>query len=228
MDKKPFFVFDLHNYDEHQVSELSRFQKSDFDIEKILDAASNLKYVKATAAVLAKQLTDPDDEFVRFIARSVYDGTVTKSVVEQLRPNVRAALDEVVRNRIQERLNVTFGKDQVPLEPSSPKPDNLELGATSDIETTDEERMSLLIVRAIAAKDVDPNRVVLRDAKSYCAILLDDNNRKPLCRLYFNSKTTRYVGLFDSDKNETKFAVDGPVDLYKFAGAICESVKNYT
>ena len=26
----------------------------------------------------------------------------------------------------------------------------------------------------------------MRDAQSYCAVLLDDNNRKPLCRLMFN------------------------------------------
>ncbi len=31
------------------------------------------------------------------------------------------------------------------------------------------------IVRAICSKFVAPERVVMRDAKSYCAILLDDN-----------------------------------------------------
>jgi hypothetical protein len=43
MDKRPFFVFDLQNYDEKQVAELARFQKSQFQIEAILEAASNLK-----------------------------------------------------------------------------------------------------------------------------------------------------------------------------------------
>ena len=33
MDKKPFFVFDLQNYDERQVADLARFQKSNFDMD---------------------------------------------------------------------------------------------------------------------------------------------------------------------------------------------------
>lgn len=111
MDKKPFFIFDLQNFDDRQVAELARFQKSNFDIDSILEAASNLKYVKAAAAEFSKQLASPDDEFVRFIGRQIYDGTMTKAAVEMLRPAIQSALDEVIRNRIQERLNVTFGKE---------------------------------------------------------------------------------------------------------------------
>jgi ATP diphosphatase len=38
MDKKPFFVFDLQNYDERQVSDLARFHK--VDAEHALKQAS--------------------------------------------------------------------------------------------------------------------------------------------------------------------------------------------
>lgn len=41
----------------------------------------------------------------------------------------------------------------------------------------------------------------MRDSKSYCAILLDNNNRKPVCRLWFN-RSQYYLGLFDEQKNE--------------------------
>jgi hypothetical protein len=43
------------------------------------------------------------------------------------------------------------------------------------------------------------SQVVQRDAKSYMAVLLDDNNRKPIARLYFNRKQ-KYIGIFDVDK----------------------------
>ena len=59
----------------------------------------------------------------------------------------------------------------------------------------------------------------MRDAKSYCAVLLDDNNRKTIARLHFNSPTARYLGTF-SGKDETRHCVEGPVDLYKFESAI--------
>ena len=32
-----------------------------------------------------------------------------------------------------------------------------------------------------------PERVAIRDQVTYCGILLDDNNRKPLVRLWFNN-----------------------------------------
>lgn len=66
---------------------------------------------------------------------------------------------------------------------------------------------------------MDPNRIIMRDAKSYCAVLLDDNNRKTIARLHFNSPTARYVGTF-AGKDETRHSVAGPVDLYKFEKAI--------
>jgi predicted type IV restriction endonuclease len=75
MDKKPFFVFDLQNYDERQVADLARFQKSIFNIEDILEAASKLKYVKAASATISRQLSEPDDDFVRFFGKQIYDSS---------------------------------------------------------------------------------------------------------------------------------------------------------
>ena len=59
----------------------------------------------------------------------------------------------------------------------------------------------------------------MRDAKSYCAVLLDDNNRRTIVRLHFNSPTARHLGLF-SGKDENRVSVDGPVDIYQHSEAI--------
>ena len=69
--------------------------------------------------------------------------------------------------------------------------------------TTPEELSGYHIVQAIASRLVDPKRIVIRDSKSYCAILLDDNNRKTFARMWFNSPTTRYFGTFKG-RDETK------------------------
>ena len=69
----------------------------------------------------------------------------------------------------------------------------------SDIETTLEELEAYQIVKAIAVAEAKPQRIVHRDAKSYFAVLLDDNNRKSIARLHFNTKQ-KYVGIFDEDK----------------------------
>ena len=224
MDKKPFFVFDFQNFDDRQVAELSRFQKDGFDIDRILEAASNLKYVKAAASLIAKQLAEPDDDFVKFFGRQMYEGSLTKAAIELLRPSIQAALDEVVRNRIQERLNVTFGKEssgETSEKRSSEEPQG------SEIVTTEEEIQAFYIIRAIGSKVGPIARVTMRDAKSYCSIFVDDNNRKPVCRLYFNGKNTKAIGVFDADKNEVRHSIEDPSDIYNFAAQIETTIKSY-
>jgi predicted type IV restriction endonuclease len=66
---------------------------------------------------------------------------------------------------------------------------------------------------------VKPNRIIMRDAKSYCAILLDDNNRRSLARLHFNGLTTKYVGTFEG-KTETRHLIGELTDIYQLAPQI--------
>jgi len=227
MDKKPFFVFDLQNFDDRQVAELARFQKEGFDIEAILEAASNLKYVKAASAEISRQLANPDDDFVRFFGKHIYEGSLTKGAIELLRPAIQAALDDIVRNRIQERLNITFGKDAPQIDGADKKPADTPTG--SEVVTTDDEMQAFMIVRAIASRVANVNRITMRDALSYCSIFVDDNNRKPICRLYFNAKSSKSVGIFapQPDKSETKVQIEDLSDIYKFAEQIEATVNSY-
>ena len=55
---------------------------------------------------------------------------------------------------------------------------------------------------------------------------LDDNNRRPLVRLHFNT-SQKYVGLFDEDKNETRHPIDTLDEIYKFADHIRSTVHYY-
>ena len=96
-----------------------------------------------------------------------------------------------------------------------------------EIETTEDEVQGFMIVRAISCALVNPERVAIRDAKSYCAILFDDNNRKPIVRLYFNSSKYR-VGLFGADKSETIKEIENVTDIYRFQDLIKERVKALT
>ena len=65
----------------------------------------------------------------------------------------------------------------------------------------------------------------MRDAKSYCAILLDDNNRKPIARLHFN-RAKKYIGLF-SGKQEERVAIGSLEDIYEHADRLHETVRAY-
>ena len=122
MDKKPFFKFDLQSFEDAEVADLSRFQKDEFSMETILEAACNLKYASAAASYIRKQLAGPDDEFVKLVGRQIHEGMLTKNVVEQLKPAIQAALDLVIRDRIQDKLNVAFRPKPGLSKPLPPKP----------------------------------------------------------------------------------------------------------
>lgn len=95
------------------------------------------------------------------------------------------------------------------------------------IETTEDELTGYNIIRTIAAQKVDIERIAIRDSKSYCAILLDDNNRKTIARLWFNSPKTRHLGTFKG-KEEIRVSVDGPTDIYKHSDAILARLAELT
>lgn len=223
MDKKPFFTFDLQAHDEAQVLELSRFQKTSFSMEVILEAASNMKYVTAASGYLKKQLTNPDDEFVKLIGRQIYDGMLTKSVVESLRPAIQASLDDVIRDRIRDKLNVAFRPEAEAPE----RPVAVEVVPASDVVTTEDELQAFMIVRAMAARLINVERITMRDAKSYCSVFVDDNNRKPVCRFHFNAKSVRYIGFFDTEKAEERLPIEKLSDIFLFNDRVEAAVKQY-
>jgi hypothetical protein len=67
---------------------------------------------------------------------------------------------------------------------------------------------------------------VYRDTQSYFGILLDDNNRKPLCRLHLNGGK-KYIGLFNDNKAETRQTIETIDDIYQFEKELLETVGLY-
>jgi predicted type IV restriction endonuclease len=226
MDKKPFFTFDLQSHDDGQVQKLFAFHKSNFSIEAILEAASSLKYTTKAATYIKKQLSHPDDEFVKLVGRQIYDGMMTKTAIEQLRPAIQASLDEVIRDRIQDKLNVAFRPDAPVVEVVSGKPPE-EPTTKSDVTTTDEEVQAFMIVRAISARLIKVDRITMRDSKSYCSVFVDDNNRKPVCRFYFNTKSAKSIGIFDAHKAEDKVVIESLSDIYGLAKKLEAAISTY-
>ena len=59
---------------------------------------------------------------------------------------------------------------------------------TNGINTIPEEWQALGFIQGLLCRAISPERVTMRDARSYCAILVDDNNRKTLARLYLEGQ----------------------------------------
>lgn len=224
MDDKPFFTFSLDAVRKGDIRTLAAFTRQTFDIEKIVEEAGNLKTQSLVYKELLKEFEEPSEEFVRLIAGRVHSGRLSTQVRDMFKALIVNSIGSLIRDRVNERLTSALSASN-PGDESDAETGGS--GAGETVITSDEEIAGFNIVRAIAARVVDPKRIVMRDAHSYCAILLDDNNRKTLARLHFNSPTTRYLGTFRG-KDEKRERVSEPVDIYKHEDAILSRLKELT
>ena len=218
MDHKPFFTFDVTDHSASSVSELQKFEKASFDVDNILAQAERLKYVRAIRTWLKNEMEAPSEAFARLVASGVYEGRISSEVRGMIAKGIPAAFREIVRDRLRDRLSSALNDTTV-----ADADDNV--APPSEIVTTEEEIEGYLTVKAILRGAVDSNRVVIRDAKSYCAVLLDDNNRKPIARLHFNRRQ-KYLGIFDNDAEE-RVAIDSLDQILDFADRIRATVTKY-
>lgn len=224
MDEQPFFEVNFQDLRDSHIDKLKEFHQSYFNLESILTTANELKYTTAIKNYILLESQNPSEVFVKFITKQVYDGTATKNIVDSFTPMVKRAFMQYTNDYVNERLKQAISPEIPTVDGSQDiKPKKEEC----KIITTEEELQAFYIVRAILCHSVDIKRIVYRDAQSYCAILLDDNNRKPICRLHFNG-TKKYVETFDYDKNGTKNLINSLEDIYGLSELLINTVGYYT
>ncbi|QXW17882.1 type I restriction enzyme HsdR N-terminal domain-containing protein [Comamonas aquatica] len=239
MDEKPFLELDLLDLDEHVIPELAKLTKTAFDLESIINSAEELKYISQIKKQLANEFTLPSEALVKLICARVYDGIVTQKVREQFTALTRKAMVQFLNDQINDRLkNALHGTSPALLAPAAAHmpaqaptlaPSEASGDADGDhaVETTVEELEGFHIVRAIVRKVIDVKRVHYRDTQSYFGILVDDNNRRPICRLHFN-RSQKYIGLMDEHRVEKRHPINGLDDIYAFTTALRNAAKQYT
>ena len=197
MDPKPFFGFNMVNFSDKAVEELKRFTKEEFNVDETLEAAAVLKYTEGMKQALARQLSAPDEEFTRWLTKQVYSKLLTQAARERFSHLVRQAFREFIDDRINATLKSALARDTAVDDPNSEvaSQEDSAQSALPQVVTTEEESQGYELVKAIVSDVVELDRVFFRDTKSYSMILLDDNNRKPIVRLYFNSLSKKKIGL---------------------------------
>ncbi len=230
MDETPFLTLDLHALDERMVRELERITRDSFDIEGMLSTALELAYLSGMRAALERQLTEPDEEVVRWLTQQVYDGRLVASVRQQFEERTRRAFRSLINDKVNEVLRRAVDiQDEPPLETSEEEEllsDESPTEHEPGIVTTAEEIEGYEIVKAVLETTVTPERVGMRDGQQYCAILLDNNNRRTICRFYFGPRR-KSIALFDADKRQTKHALGSLDDIYHYADELRETVRRF-
>lgn len=228
MDVKPFLEIDLENIKDYQIEEVKKFHKSYFDTDNILSTASELKYMAGLKAVIRSEFAAPTAEMVKLLSKRVYNGVITPKLLDQFTELVKRSLSSYVNEVISERLNVAINTtDNADTSDKQTKEIQDEPKAEPKIITTEEELEGFYIVKSIVRCALDADRITYRDAQSYFAIFADDNNRRPICRLYFNNPANKKIGIFNEDKQETVYKLENLDGIFEYQDALKNAVAQY-
>jgi len=224
MDARPFLELDMRNLRKNLLAETRKLGKEKFDLDRMLSTANELKYTSQIKKAIICQFDNPDEDFVRYFFNAVNTGArFTSAAKNEFTEFVKKATSQFINERVSDFLDsvkaVQKEAEEIEVEESTEE-------RSDGVITTEEELESFQIVRAILSQNVDPERISQRDTKSYFGVLLDDNNRKPLCRFRFNT-SQKYICLIDEKKNETRHSIDKVTDIYKFSTQILTTLSFY-
>jgi hypothetical protein len=206
LDEDPFFEFDLFRMIDSDIVELGNFIKS-ADLDNAHDRASQLKKMKDIRSIIAEQFSSPTKEFVKFIAKQDHVEFVNDGVIQEYSKLITTVLDQYILDRMNDRW--THGiKHEHPDDSSEPTKDELK---------------GYYLVKTLLKDLVDPAKIVTNKSENSFDIVLQRLAQTTICRLYLND-SSKYIGLFDEDGNETKTPIDLIDDIYKYSEQIASAI----
>lgn len=232
MDEKPFMEINLLDLKDAQIEELKKFHKSYFDVSEILSSANELKYMGELKSVIGKEFSSPTPDFVKYFGKQVYDGIFTPKVLEQFTALIKRTISNYISDIISERLKAAIkenetdtGKSAAVQQPDQAQTDNSK--TSSKIVTTEEELEAFYIIKSILRSIVPSERITYRDAQTYFAVFIDDNNRKTVCRLYLDSETNKRLTFLDENKKEQHNKIQSIDDIYNYADQLTAAASKF-
>ena len=238
MDEEPFWQVNLESLTDNDLTQFKNFTKDDFNPLGAVQTASRFKYISGMKETLNQQYhQQPDDAFAEWLARPLLPprSRMTQDIKEMAQQALREFVEELVTALLRgNQTSTPVVEEEAPSEEFGASSEEMEepLEEGRDTETTDEELESYAVVKAIVGEVVDSERVTLRDAQQYCAVFLDDNNRRPLCRFHFN-RSQKYIGLFDGSRAssgaqiEMRHAIESPQEINNHADQLRETARRY-
>jgi predicted type IV restriction endonuclease len=229
MDSSPFFEFNILDLKDSAIHELAKFKKTSFDLEKIFNTASELKYLNKLKNFLNDQWETPTEDFIKFMLSQIYEGVKTKNTIEKFEPIIKKAfkqfINELVNDKIKAALKTTNEEDTSNLEAATAL--DIEIIESKDepqIVTTEEEIEGYAIVKLLLKETIEEERIGYRDNLSYFNILVDNSIRKWVCRLGFN-QSQKWIQFNDEGKNYIN--IDKVSDISLYTNKLTDVVKKF-
>lgn len=179
LNPKPFFVFNLEDYDSSSLEMLAMFYRTEINIKAIIEEAEDVFFLDRFEDAFYKELADPSKDFIK----AVYGRMGGQRLTPQLEISIKQLINAV---SIKDALEKLIEKEA--------------RSANTGVITTEEELKFFHIIKTVIAhhKSIETNRVGYRDMKGKFTILLDDNQKKKICDLFVSANSSKLE--IDGDK----------------------------
>ncbi len=203
MDPTPFFEFNLLKFKKDDLEELKRFQKDTFNLKTILSSASDLKYLTMMKNVIAEQIRNPSDQFVKvLINKNIYSGTKTQAVLDKFKGIIQKAFEAYINDTITERLSTVISPDAI-LNPVSKE--------KNDAVITSDEREVLDYIQNILNTEL---QLKYRKTSRYAYMQLGELSTKWICRIYIRKEQHLFtLHKFENTNYECEYYFDDVTQL---------------
>ncbi|MGL5067339.1 MAG: type I restriction enzyme HsdR N-terminal domain-containing protein [Sarcina sp.] len=208
MDEEAFCIINMLELKDSDVEFLYRFLKGEFSEEKIREIAHDLKERKKIKDIINHELEDPSEELISVIMSSVNNKRKTGAYFSKYKPMVKDMLDEKIKE---------VAIDKITNEITEP----LDIKPINKVVTTEEELVAYGIILGLLGEYIDVGNICYKDTESYFNILLINNVRRWICRLFLNG-SKKYIMFPD---NSEKILMDDIGDISKHKERILNSLK---
>ncbi len=164
LNPKPFFTFNLREFDSIALETLAMFLRTSIEMNSIIEEAEEIYFLDNFEEAFAKELSSPSRDFIK----AIYSNMGGNRMSDKQEVQIRALINSV---SVKSALDKLMAKEAA--------------STNSGIITTDEEMKVFHIIKTIVAqhKKVETDSIGFRDLKGKFLILLDDNQKKRICDL---------------------------------------------
>ena len=185
MDEVPFLELNLLNLNDASIEQLKKFSKNAFDIQCILDTASDLKYTAMIKKVLAEQLANPSDQFVKLIlGKGIYTGVKTQAVIDKFKSMIQLSFNQYISDLVNDRIKSALNEA-----PTFASQTDIIQQTKKESDLTSKELSLLDAIKRIISSALPNEDFVYKKTERYLSIQLGNNSRKWICRVFLKQNT---------------------------------------
>lgn len=233
-EAQPFLELDLLDLEEEATAGLHPLTKAQWDLNRPMSPEQQLQYVALIQREIAALMDAPSEDFQQLLMERVSGGAITTQLSDQFPPMLLKAIAQYTADIAHGRTKPSpkAGPVEMPIivnvlpQEMKALTEAVPEAIADDVRvgTTQEELEGFLIVKSIVRAAVNTQRLGQQDRPTHFGVVLDDNERKTVCRFHFN-RTQKYVGVVDEQQREKRFAITYLDELYDLSDALVSAAR---